>query len=214
MTLDPKNIKKQLKEVREVIDANLDAIKAAREKAKALKKNGSLEDIDKKKMDVESPIKENDLAKGSGAGLFADFNAKALIPAIPDEILDQIEQIKNTINSFESLADTVDTLKELGDSVDQAMTTISTVKAVLTGTPPLEMIMDNIRTAALPQLDAASLQISKFDEKQKALADAARAAKENSLKYEIKETVPIETPFPEAIDEQTIKSRTNPKVEG
>ncbi len=213
-TLDPKNIKKQLKEVREVIDANLDAIKAAREKAKALKKNGSLEDIDKKKMDVESPIKENDLAKGSGAGLFADFNAKALIPAIPDEILDQIEQIKNTINSFESLADTVDTLKELGDSVDQAMTTISTVKAVLTGTPPLEMIMDNIRTAALPQLDAASLQISKFDEKQKALADAARAAKENSLKYEIKETVPIETPFPEAIDEQTIKSRTNPKVEG
>lgn len=212
--IDPENIKKQLKEVKEVIDANLDAIKAAREKAKALKKNGSLEDIDKKKMNVESPIKENDLAKGSGAGLFADFNAKALIPAIPDEILEQIEQIKTTIDSFSSLADTVTTLKELGDSVDQAMTTISTVKAVLTGTPPLEMIMDNIRTAAQPNLDAANLQISEFDKKQIALEEAARAARENALKYEIKETVPIETPFPEAIDEQTIKSRTSPKVEG
>ena len=212
--IDPENIKKKLKEVKEVIDANIDKIKAEREKMKALKKNGSLEDIDKKKMNVESPIKENDLVKGSGAGLFADFNAKALIPAIPDEILEQIEQIKTTIDSFETLADTVNTMKELGDSVDQAMTTISTVKAVLTGTPPLEMVMDNIRTAARPSLEAASLQIQDFDKKQIALAEAAKASRDNALKYEIKETVPIETPFPEAVDEQTIKARTSPKIEG
>lgn len=212
--IDPENVKKKLNEIKDTIDANIDAIKAEREKIKALKKNGSLEDIDEKKMNVESPIKESDLAKGSGAGLFADFNAKSLIPAIPDEILDQIEQMKTMIDSFSSLADTVETMKSIGDSVDQAMTTISTVKAVLTGTPPLEMIMDNIRTAAAPQIDAAMLQISDFDKEQIKLAEAAKATRDNALKYEIKEKVPIDTPFPEVIDEQTIKSRTSPKIEG
>ena len=64
------------------------------------------------------------------------------------------------------------------------------------------------------QKDASIAKANADKEVAIAQAEAAKASRENALKYEIKETVPIETPFPEAVDEQTIKARTSPKIEG
>lgn len=212
--LDPQKIKAQLDEITETIDAHLDAINEKQKARKKLAENGTLEDLDKKKMSVASPNKEGDMAQGSGAGLFADFNAKALIPEMPKEIMDQINQVKSTVDQLKSVVDTVDQIKTMGDQVDQAMTTISQVKGILTGTPPMEMIMENVRKQALADIHSSIKAMEAYDKKQKELAEEAKKQKDESIAYETVVTHEVEKPFEEAIDEETIKDRAKPKVEG
>lgn len=212
--LDPDNIKAKIKEITETLDAHYNNLIEKINKKKQLAEKSTLEENDKKKMDVISPTDETTKARGSGESMFANFNASALIPEIPQEVLDQIQKVKSSIDQLNSIVDTISTIKDMGDQVDEAMTTISNVKGILTGTPPMEMIVENIRKEALADIQNATKEIEKYDKEQKDLADKAKAMKESSLAYEKTTSVTVNLPLEEVVDEQTVKERAKPKVEG
>lgn len=207
------NIKQKLKEIRETLEAHYDKLK---EKVSQLRKSitrKDMEDNDKKKMDIISPTTEK-TKPDDGASYGAELDLKAFIPEIPKEILDKINEIKDTIKKFEELIDTIDELCNMGDEIDEAMTKISEIKALVTCTPAMEPIVESIRQAALQAAEDANKQIEDYMLEQENLEKEFRKKKDSAIAYEKGVRTIVNVPLPEIVDTETVKARAKPKVEG
>ena len=205
----PEEIEKQITEIEETIEEKQKQMEEERAEKKKLEANGTMKDNDKTKMDIFSRITESTKIQGSGDSLMDNFNAKALLPAVPKEVMDAIDKVKETTKTIKETVETIKTMKEMGDSFDQAMSTITTISAAITGSPPMDVIIEQLKTTAESKVEQKyEKQIKELEEKHKELKKKA-----NEKKYVITETVPVEVPLEQVVDPKEAQEAAIPKVE-
>ena len=205
----PEEIEKQITEIEETIEEKQKQMEEERAEKKKLEANGTMKDNDKTKMDIFSNITESTKIQGSGDSLMDNFNAKALLPAVPKEVMDAIDKVKETTKTIKETVETIKTMKEMGDSFDQAMSTITTISAAITGSPPMDVIIEQLKTTAESKVEQKyEKQIKELEEKHKELKKKA-----NEKKYVITETVPVEVPLEQVVDPKEAQEAAIPKVE-
>ena len=195
--------------MQQFFDDKLKALEELINSKKNLEVNSSMKENDKTKMNVFSSVTADSEVEGTGESVWDTFSANSLIPDIPQELLDKIQEAKTVIDSITTTVKTMDTLKNLGQTFDDAMNTISTVTAVLTGTPPMDMIIDKIRKEAEAKIK------EKMEEPLKEIERKAEELKKkaNEKKYVKTKMVPVDLPLSQVIDSKEAKEKAIPKVE-
>lgn len=207
--IDSGEIVNKLQDLQLFFDEKLKSLEELINSKKNLEVNSSMKENDKTKMNVFSSVTADSDVEGTGESAWDTFSANSLIPDIPQELLDNIQEAKTVIDSITTTVKTMDTLKDIGQAFDDAMNSISTVTAVLTGTPPMEMIIEKIRTEAKAKIK------EKMEEPLKEIEKKAEELKKkaNEKKYVKTKTVPVDLPLSQVIDSKEAKEKAIPKVE-
>lgn len=207
--LKPENIKKKFKEFKDMAaEKKKEWEKKAQEKAEAAEA-GKMEDDDKKKMQPE--YTPNEKIVGTD-GLFDDFNKDSLINLIPQEVLDEINKIEETVTTIETTVDKVATLKEYGDKIEKSWQKVQDTMSLLSGMPPYSYIERKIYEEAInnESFKQTIQQLEDFKEQQRRLKELA-----NKQEYVKTKKVPISTiPVAQVDDVKGAISKAVPKSKG